>query len=836
MAQKRLRLLCCLLLASLFALPSGYAQQRSPYKNLRTAISTAVYDTISGIDLDVNESSPQPQHGDLNISVIAPGGSGTPYVFEVQYTPDPGFVGVDSFVLEYRYASTYPFLIYRGFRVSVLPSMVKAHTDFAVTAAGTAVTLNVLANDEGAWGPLSVAATPLVKNGTTSINANNEIVFTPDPGFLGVAHVSYTVCDALNTCQRGFAHIGVHGTIPVEDTIKVFTNKNQALKIPLTYDGYTMFQGPANGLVDLIAGKSFCYTPNAGFSGTDHFVLKTTVNGVDYLKTVDVKVFNTQSPNLMAMDDLRFTPKGQPITFNVRDNDIGNLLVRHWTLPANFPGTLTNTNGTGNVTFTPNAGFTGVATFTYKIGNSSATALETATVTIVVDNLSLPEGSFPYVLNTPVETPLVLHYEIPYENFSFVIAQNPQHGAVAYYPGFSTQTVNGQTVSGNNLVVYTPEEDYVGAEDFSLLYCAPNGECVFDKIILEVVEIDASEPPFCVTACAWPGDANADGLTNNRDLLSLGYALGQDGPARVDGSATWYGQYADNWEDPFSDLPQDTKHLDGDGNGTINELDIHAIHDNYNKANNLFPKAFQTGKGLPFSLELLTGPIVPGEPVQILVSLGTESVPAIDVYGFTFDVTLGQGLVDSAFKMTFFDNSWLNLDAPGISLAERPYTGRFETAFSRTNGMPVSGIGSIGMLEIVIVDIIEGGGQDSRNTLTLNPSIMLAEGNSTTGAPIILELPVKPGSRSIDSSDLNEAVALSVFPSPARESVQVSWSAATTMEQLTLLDVHGKTLQTRQNLSGNQVLLDVSGLPTGVYLIRANTEDGVVSKKVQVIR
>ncbi|MEZ4892102.1 MAG: hypothetical protein R2778_03685 [Saprospiraceae bacterium] len=52
--------------------------------------------------------------------------------------------------------------------------------------------------------------------------------------------------------------------------------------------------------------------------------------------------------------------------------------------------------------------------------------------------------------------------------------------------------------------------------------------------------------------------------------------------------------------------------------------------------------------------------------------LSNQDFPAIDVYGFTFDLALSRELVDSAFKMTYLENSWLNRDAPYISLAARP--------------------------------------------------------------------------------------------------------------------------------------------------------------------
>jgi hypothetical protein len=834
MTQRLLRLLCGLLFVLFFALPYGFAQQRSPYKNLRTAANVAVYDTIAGVNLDVNESTPQPKHGNLNVTVIVPGGSGNPYIFKVEYVPDPGFIGVDTFVLEHRYLSSYPFLVYRGYRVSVMPSLVKAKVDYATTHTSTPVAINVLANDSGAWGPLSVTALPLVNNGTATINGNNEVVFTPKPGFLGVAQVNYVVCDALLTCQTASIHIGVHNGLPSTEQLQVFTTKNQSLDIPLTFDGYTLFQSPTNGVVTLFGGKGFRYLPATGYSGTDNFVLKTVVNGAPFLKQVTVKVLDNPVANQMAMDDLRFTAKDQPITFNVRSNDIGNLLVKSWATPNNFPGTLTGKNGVGNVTFTPNPGFSGVATFSYRLGNASVAALETGTVTIVVDNIA-PPAVFPYQLTTPKETPLVLRYDLPYANYNFSVLEAPEHGDLEYIAGASSQMIDGQSVVGKNLLIFKPEYGYTGGADFSLEFCAPNGECGTTRIDLEVIDPNDAATSSCISDCTWPGDVNMDGLINNKDLLPLGYVMGLDGTARINGSMDWVAQHSTNWNYPFHVLPNDLKYVDADGNGQLNAEDLQTIQEHYSQAHNLVPKTVITGKGLPFSLELLTPNPQFGDLIKIKVSLGSESLPAFDIYGFTFDMTLSNGVVDSAFTMTFLDNSWLNLNSPSINLAKRPFQGRFETAFSRTNGHSVSGFGSIGTLEFVIIEVIDIGGQNGRQTLTLNPTIMSADGSSSSGEPITLEIPIKPKDRSASKARDNSQ-GLSVFPSPAHDVLNVSWEGIGQVETLKLSDTHGKMLQERRDFTGAQTQLNVSELPSGMYILSARTANGVISKKVQVLR
>ncbi len=70
-----------------------------------------------------------------------------------------------------------------------------AVNDSAVATAGTAVTVNVLANDtDPDSDPLTLASATATANGSASI-INNRIVYTARPGFQGVDTVDYTVAD-----------------------------------------------------------------------------------------------------------------------------------------------------------------------------------------------------------------------------------------------------------------------------------------------------------------------------------------------------------------------------------------------------------------------------------------------------------------------------------------------------------------------------------------------------------------------------------------------------------------------------------------------------------------
>ncbi|MCK6694862.1 MAG: Ig-like domain-containing protein [Thermoanaerobaculia bacterium] len=809
------------------------AQSAGPYKNLVTAANTLVADTVSGQNLSIYVVSPVAQHGDVDIDLLQSGGSGNPYIFAIKYTPDPGYIGVDTFTVELNYQGSYPFLVYRGYKVSVYPSIVSAQSDFAVTAAGTPVTINVLANDNSVNGPLTLAALPLVNNGTAVITGGNSIRFTPAPGFSGIGHVNYVVCDATSTCKTGQYTIGVNNGNPVNDTLNMATAKNTSVLMPLTHTGYSVFQAPANGNVLMLNGHSFRYTPLLNFTGIDQFILATNQYGQTVYKTVVVHVLNTPAQNMMAMDDLVFTPKGTPITFNVRDNDIGNLLVKSWVVPNNFPGSISGTTGNGNVTFTPNPNFTGVATFQYKIGNMFVPDLEIATVRVVVGNMNPSAGLFE--MTTPRSTPFVIEYDIPFNGFSFHITDQPDHGTCAFYPGYNTLTLNGQTVSGNNLLVYTPDGNYVGSDEFEMDYCVTaNGQCQSVKITMDVVNVVSAQPPYCITGCSWPGDINNDGVVNNKDILPLGYFMGSGGPPRNNASLEWYGQHAPNWNNPFAGSFPDLKYADTDGNGKINVEDTLAVGFFYGQTHNLTPYLQPTSKGLPFFLNLLTPNPGVGDLVEVEVSLGSASQPVTNLYGFTFDVQLSPQIVDSALRMQYYNGTWLNRNSPDLWMYKTPKQGRLESAFTRTNGVAGNGFGVIGKFDFIIIDIVDDSKLNSSPYFNIridNPTAMWADGGITISEHLSLNIPLRIQQKhGVSSGDLF------VYPSPAQDLLQIHLNGDEFIETLSIFDLTGRQVYDSGPVQWERAELSIGHLPEGVYVASARTASGQVTKKFQILR
>lgn len=827
-----------MLLLGLFAFV-GHAQTSSGYQKLSTAKNVAVLDTLSGSGLNVYLASPAPKHGTFSKTHIA----GSNHAWSLKYTPDAGFVGVDTLVVEMNYGGSYPFLLYKGYKIQVFNSLVTVNNDFASTAQNTPVTVDVLANDQSTGGTLAVTSIPLTNAGSAQINGNGTVTFTPTPGFHGIAHFNYTACDGINSCKTGAVDIVVtNGAFPVSDTLRLATAKNLSYSLPLTFSGWTVYTPPSNGTCSLQNGYLFHYAPALNFTGSDEMVLSNTNYGAPVYKTLQFNVLNTPSANLMAMDDYVSTPKNIAIALNVKDNDIisgGSAMeVTNWYAPLSYMGTISGSSN-GNVTFTPAANFTGVASFKYRLAqkNNSAHPGEIATVNVIVGNQAPSQATFD--LTTPLETPIIVNYQIPFIGFDFAILDAPNNGTCMIFPGYTTQTINGVAISGNNLLVYTPNSGYQGFDEFEINYCVTaTGQCQTAKVHVNIAEIISSFGPYCIDDCVWAGDVNSDGIVNNKDILPIGYFMGTDGDTRPNASLEWYGQYADNWNNPYSGLPFDLKHADTDGDGLISTADTASVSNFYNQTHTITPTVVPVGKGLPFFLTLLTPPNPGvGDLVEIEVSLGNASLPVTNIYGFTYDVTLSPLIVDSAFHMDFYPNSWLNLNSTYLGFDKSPRTGRLETAFVKTNGLPANGFGNIGKLNFIVTDIIEGGkinptGSAIRVTLDGVQAIQ-ADGSIASFEGTQLDIPIQ-----IDNNS-RKAVAdsdLRLFPSPASELVNFHLNGDNTIENLTILNAIGASVYQSGDVQWRHAEISVRDLPNGIYFAKTKTTQGVVTKKFEVMR
>lgn len=150
----------------------------------------------------------------------------------------------------------------------------------------------------------------------------------------------------------------------------------------------TSLTQPANATATLNADSTITFVPDANFSGDTSFsyTLSDNRGGTD-TATINVTVNAQMQPSNnppVATNDAITTNFDQPVTFDPRENDNDpdgdDLTIVFVTQPSN--GTVAINNGQ-SITFTPEAGFSGQANFTYTI-RDAANATNTASVTVTV--------------------------------------------------------------------------------------------------------------------------------------------------------------------------------------------------------------------------------------------------------------------------------------------------------------------------------------------------------------------------------------------------------------------------------------------------------------------
>ena len=291
-----------------------------------------------------------------------------------------------------------------------------ANDDTASTTTPNAVTIRVLANDSDPDAdPIQLTAVGAAAHGTTSINNNGAFVtYQPDAGFSGVDSFTYDIDDF-----RG-------GTATATVTVTVAAGANPPANNPpvAVSDSATTQPGVAvvigvlrndsdpdgdaisivsatngsRGTTTVNSGLTISYTPAAGFtSGSDTFTY-TIGDGRGGLATalVTVTVIPPPPPNRapVANADAATTKAGVAVNINVLANDTdadGDVLTV--SAVQNVVGGVAAIQSDGTVTFTPAAGFSGAASFSYTVVDGrGGSAIGTASITVLPPGLVLALG------------------------------------------------------------------------------------------------------------------------------------------------------------------------------------------------------------------------------------------------------------------------------------------------------------------------------------------------------------------------------------------------------------------------------------------------------------
>ncbi|MET0238817.1 MAG: Ig-like domain-containing protein [Sphingobium sp.] len=341
----------------------------------------------------------------------------------------------------------------------------------------------VLANDSDA-NPQDVLTALLVtgpQHGTLTLNPDGSFVYRPHDNYNGPDSFTYKANDGkvdsapvtvtLNVTPVNDAPKGTADSYTIdEDGMLVVTAANGVLKNDSDPDGNAvsaqLVSGPANGTLTLNADGSFSYVPKANYSGTDSFTYRPTDGtspGQPVTVTLRVNGVN-DAPD--AVNDGPFTTaQGTPFQKTVaqllaNDKDVDGDALSVLSVQDAVGGTVSLVNGV--VTFTPTAGYSGAASYSYTIGDGKG-GTDTATVSITVSG--------------PANTPpagAADSYSMAEDGTLAVSAANGvlKNDSDANGDPITAQLVSGPshgtlTLNADGSFVYKPTGHYNGADSFT---------------------------------------------------------------------------------------------------------------------------------------------------------------------------------------------------------------------------------------------------------------------------------------------------------------------------------------------------------------------------------
>ncbi len=428
-------------------------------------------------------------------------------------------------------------------------------------------------------------------------------------------------------------------------------------------------------------------------------------------------------------------------------------------------------------------------------------------------------------------------YEIEYEvldDSSFIFSIYPPFNQSSNALWLNNETGEQYGIGDSIFITFN---EYGIYEVCALIDFLPADACGFGGILLcETVTVENSACED--TDCVFPGDADYNMIADNYDVLPIGLHFGETGLTRPDASIDWYGQPAPDWQ--ISADSVNLKHVDTNGDGEIFFDDIDAIEQNYNRTHDgvsVMRVEGAPGLHLEFDLDTIysapdTGNII----INANIILGTMDLPVEEIYGVAFSVGYPADLIDSSSVIAdYFMESWIGDPTTVLQLEKTVFDEAVvDFAYSRTDQQNISGFGQIGEVSFVMTDNIIG---KLSSEMELNFPITNVRAILNTGEEIIVSggenvVTVDLGDSTTDVEQPDLSQHIKIFPNPTPNTINITISDLQA-HQATFYNTVGQRVLARQ-IVGTNTQIDVSQLPSGVYLLSIQTDKGTHNQKIIV--
>jgi hypothetical protein len=378
--------------------------------------------------------------------------------------------------------------------------------DSAITTQDTPVQIPVLANDSDPDGdPLALVAISSPAHGTAVANPDGSVTYTPAGGWHGADSFTYTISDGRGGSDIATVTVTVirdnEPPVAYDQALKTVQDTPIAITLLASDEdadtlNYHIVSPPAQGALSGVE-PHLTYTPAPGFTGVDSLTYRVHDGRVESnLATITITV----SPNVV-----------NPVSTIPVANDAAYTLNQNESLVVAAPGVLATVthaggaplaallasgpaqgkltlNNDGSFTYTPNAGYQGTDSFTFKASDGRIDS-NVATVTLIVQpvNVHAPlvarDDSATTHQDTPVQI-MVLANDGEQNGDTLTIVQvgNPVHGTAI--PG------------AGGAITYTPPAGWLGIDSFTYTITGGKGGTATATVTVTVIPSPVEpEPP-----------------------------------------------------------------------------------------------------------------------------------------------------------------------------------------------------------------------------------------------------------------------------------------------------------------------------------------------------
>ncbi|MFN8309530.1 MAG: Ig-like domain-containing protein [Chitinophagales bacterium] len=455
------------------------------------------------------------------------------------YTPNPGFIGVDSFEYVVCDNSPYPVHVLCDTAWVVIhvndpgDSLVNhppvASTDHGVTAPGETIVINVKANDSDPDGnPLTVPTivTTPSQGGTVTVNTDGTVSYhAPATIPVGILNdtFTYSVCDITTVNPQPLcATAMVIVTINKVDTPDVHKNDP-----PVAVDDYAticeeeyavvnvvnndidpngdpvkvtaVLNQPAHGLA-AASGPNVVYVPSVNFYGSDSASYILCDNRTPALCDTAWVHFTVRNVNdqPLAANDTAYTGMNTAVNVPVLINDIepdGDSVYLGIVTPPIHGTAVLNANNT--FTYTPAAGYAGYDTFYYKVCDvqnpnivycgTFQSICDVGLVSILIANRP------PHVDSTFVTIPEDTGVVRICPNITDPDGNSVKITALSCQPAHGVATIGA--AGSDSCLTYKPNLNYYGLDSFCVVVCDNGIPSLCDTNQVYITVTPVCDPP-----------------------------------------------------------------------------------------------------------------------------------------------------------------------------------------------------------------------------------------------------------------------------------------------------------------------------------------------------